>query len=80
VTPRDLSGRFVHARSLDLRERCKAAAAIADVALDQEPAVAEALNDLAKRISVGRAHITTTSADWSPRASIAEVASWEMAG
>jgi hypothetical protein len=80
MTPRDPSGRFVRARSEDLRERCKAGAAIATAALDQEPDVAEALNRLAARILVSRAPIHTTTPDWMPLADIAELESWEMAG
>jgi hypothetical protein len=80
VTPRNADGRFVRARSEDLRERCKTGAAIATAALDQEPDVAEALNRLAARILVSRAPIHTTTPDWMPLADIAELESWEMAG
>jgi hypothetical protein len=38
------------------------------------------LNRLAARILVSRAPIHTTTPDWMPLASVAELESWEMAG
>jgi hypothetical protein len=58
-------------RARDLRMRTLAAAQIATVAMDQPEPTSTDLMRLAARL------IPTTSADWMPRATAIEVASWD---